>query len=492
MFVPSRNTCHAKNVPRRSLIILALLCPLSIAYPSIKQPTLSDRKFFKEGRTFSEACTGAARVRARLVVTQKWSVASATCNARVWFNKGGWLTYSGRVLFSKGPVEGTADVHFIPRDGGSITFGDTSKPSYLSWWGATADGTDQTSRFQSALDSVNNGGGGEILISYSPRCYVVRSLKYYSNITIFANSRATCVQKMAGMPLAAAAGGASVFYSDSMRPVNNVHFRNFTIDGNRSNITGVTGDGGNFGIIFFGASASSVENMIIKDSHTDGIAVDGAGISREILGSGVTIDGTLITGSRRNNVSLLAGLNTTIRNCELSYAHGTSPEAGVDVEQYEAGAYVTGFRIIDSEIHDNAADGILLNIKNQDDPSLEIAIINTHSYHNGGIGLDAKNFTKAASLVVRGGTYADNAGCCAIALAGWAKATLTNETVSGSSRGVLLAAYNPSVMLGPSVVSGTLYDLSVDGPGSSAILNGTSLAHGVIQPGHEDRVTRIR
>jgi hypothetical protein len=42
------------------------------------------------------------------------------------------------------------------------------------------------------------------------------------------------------------------------------------------------------------------------------------------------------------------------------------------------------------------------------------------------------------------------------------------------------------VLLGISVVSGTLYDLSVDGPNSTARLYGVWLAHGVIQTGGDN------
>jgi hypothetical protein len=488
----SKSRGQASNgFTRQIFAVLVLPCFILFGSATGGTRSISDHKLFVQGRTFSETCAAAVGAKAQLIVGQKWSVAAASCAANLWFSKTGSLNYSGPVVLS-GPVDGTLNTHFVRRWGGTLEFTHKSRPFQVSWWGAVADGSDQTSHFQDALDSLNRSGGGTLWISYSPHCYVVQLVKYYSNITIASDTKSTCVQKIGGSQLSPPPGGASVFYSDIMTPVANVHFRNFTIDGNRANITGVVGDGGNFGIVFFGASNSSVEDMIVRDAYTDGIAIDGSGPSRTILGSGLDINHSLITGSRRNNVSLLAGLNTTISNCELSYANGTSPEAGIDVEQYEAGAYVSGFKIADSEIHHNAGDGVFLNIKEQDDDALEMSVVNVNSHDNGALGLHAVNFTRFGRLVVAGGTYTNNGGCCAIALAGWTQATISGETVYGSSRGILLAAHDPSVLLGPGSISGTDYDLSVDGPGSSATLDGARLVHGIIQPGEEDRVIRTQ
>ena len=112
-----------------------------------------------------------------------------------------------------------------------------------------ADGkTDNTECMQKAVDSLHSSGGGKLFLPYSKSCYVVDHIQIYSHLTIYSDNRQTCVQRVAGP----ASGISSVYYSDVAAPIEDVHFRQFTIDGNRANVTGPVG--GTIGIALFGAS----------------------------------------------------------------------------------------------------------------------------------------------------------------------------------------------------------------------------------------------
>ena len=359
------------------------------------------------------------------------------------------------------------------------------------------NGTDQSTKFQAAVDYLTSIGGGGLFIPYSSSYYMIGlAIKLTSNITVFSDSRATRCQKLSGSPIFSSdPGSGSVFYTSLYAACLNIHLRNFTIDGNKANLTGVIGDGGFFGVLFQGASDSTLNRMTVQNAYTGGVTVDGWGASQATAtnaGNNVVVLDSILTASRRNNFEVICGLNTRQIGGENSYATGGSLCYGVDVEPDIAGQFVNGFQMVNVAVHHNRDGGIIIQSKYDSAPSY--AIVNCNVYSNTGPGLNAIDYNSGGggvgggTLSIVGGVYANNTGAEAINLAGWSYVNVTGQNSYGSARGLLVSANVTNVMLGPGMLSGTTYDLSVEGPNSIATMAGVTLANGVIQPGQETNV----
>ena len=138
--------------------------------------------------------------------------------------------------------------------------------------GTGATGTDQSTAFQAALDDLNTRGGGGLFIPWAPLCYWAQGLTVHSKITLYSDTKSTCVQKPSG------GGLYQMFTSNTANALTDVHFNNFTIDGNKANQTGFPAhQNGVDDILFEGCSNCSATNMVIENAITDGIEIDGSG-----------------------------------------------------------------------------------------------------------------------------------------------------------------------------------------------------------------------
>lgn len=336
--------------------------------------------------------------------------------------------------------------------------------------------TDATACMQKALDFLHSKGGGSLLLPDVQACYVVDHVQVYSHITILSSSQKTCIQRRGGP----ASGISSVFYSAVDTPIEDVHFRNFTIDGNRDHVTGKIG--GTIGIDLFGPSDSSIEMMIIKNAYVDGIYIDCAGSKRSIPGNGITISHTRVTNSQRNNISLICGKNVHVEDSELSFASGAKPEAGIDVEENSDGQSVPGFSLVRTNIHHNHQEGILLIPAHDAAGSLDAILRDNDVHDNGSYGLKAMDFTHSNGIEVSGGKYVNN-GTAGIILSGWKTSKISGEVIYGSNVGLSIANSAPDVQIGPGFLSGAVYDLEIIGPFSNGIMSGVILDHNVVQGG---------
>jgi polygalacturonase len=213
----------------------------------------------------------------------------------------------------------------------------------LKDWGVIFDargtaGTDNSRAVQLAVDSVSLAGGGTIHISapLNGRCANLQNIVIQSNITFEGDGPASCTLK----PSNGGSGGAVQMFTTNngvggplATPVSNVHFRNFTIDGNAPNQTGLPGSqNGMFGIYLGGCSNCSIEGMVIQNHYTDGVDIDGYG-TQTLTGTANTVVSTInITGVTWSAVTGLATYTT-------ASATGLIPGAPVIVASVNPTAY---------------------------------------------------------------------------------------------------------------------------------------------------------
>jgi hypothetical protein len=181
---------------------------------------------------------------------------------------------------------------------------------------------------------------------------------------------------------------------------------------------------------------------------------------------------------------VICGKNVHVVDSELSFASGSKPEAGIDIEENGDGQAVPGFSIIRTKIHHNHQEGILL-IPAHDPPGSLDALVQDNDVHdNGSYGLKAVDFTRSNSIEVTGGRYVNNKGA-GIALSGWKKSRISGEVAYGSNVGLSILNSVSNAEIGPGFLSGSSYDLELLGPMSKGIMSGVVLDHGAIRGGKD-------
>lgn len=114
---------------------------------------------------------------------------------------------------------------------------------------------------------------------------------------------------------------------------NNVTISGGQVIGERSEHTGKDGEWGH-GIAIFGSTNVTIENVDVSQCWGDGIYL--GKYDNSSLGNpgsnGVTITNCNLHHNRRNNLSITDASNITVKNSEFSYASGTAPQYGIDIE----------------------------------------------------------------------------------------------------------------------------------------------------------------
>lgn len=118
----------------------------------------------------------------------------------------------------------------------------------------------------------------------------------------------------------------SIFYTNL---AENVTFSgDGTIIGDRATHTGTKGEWG-MGINVVGSKKVHITGLTIRDCWGDCIYV---GRSNGVESQDVTIDNCLLTGSRRQGISVVACYNSVMKDLEIRDIRGTDPQSAIDVE----------------------------------------------------------------------------------------------------------------------------------------------------------------
>lgn len=114
---------------------------------------------------------------------------------------------------------------------------------------------------------------------------------------------------------------------------NNVTVSGGQIVGERKEHTGSGGEWGH-GIYIAGSTNVTIENVDVSQCWGDGIYLgkyDNTSLGNPIS-NGVTIANCNLHHNRRNNLSITDASNITVKNSEFTYANGTAPQYGIDIE----------------------------------------------------------------------------------------------------------------------------------------------------------------
>jgi parallel beta-helix repeat protein len=140
--------------------------------------------------------------------------------------------------------------------------------------------------------------------------------------------------------------------------VDNVKIKGLTIVGDRTDHVGTSGEAGH-GIGMREAKNVTIEDCNISNCWGDGIYVSSQFSGTLVMCDNVLIDNCVITNNRRNNISVVGSLRTTIKDCTITLANGTSPESGIDLEP-NPDQTVTNTTIENCILKDNGDFGLLI------------------------------------------------------------------------------------------------------------------------------------
>jgi hypothetical protein len=195
----------------------------------------------------------------------------------------------------------------------------------------------------------------------------------------------------------------------------NVTVTGGTLEGERFEHKGKSGEGGMGIRILRGAKGITISGVTAKNMWGDGFYVKSA--------SDVTFCAVTAAGNRRQGLSIIDADNILVTNSVFRDTHGTRPSAGIDMEPDRRDQKVSGARILNSQFIDNQGAGIQLHGKKSAVSDLEI-------HHN---------VFKGNKPIVLKGDYA------ALASAICGNRYLAEEDVAGRSDG--LYAYGEPVKM---------------------------------------------
>ena len=212
--------------------------------------------------------------------------------------------------------------------------------------GAKGDGeTNDTAAIQAAIDEAG-GTGGTVFVpegTYMVDTVGKSRLELKSDMTLSLSKEAT---------LKAIPNESGKYSVLSISGVSNVTVTGGTLEGEREEHKGKSGQWG-FGIrIVRGASHITISGLTAKKMWGDGFYVQEA--------SYVKFCSVIADGNRRQGLSIISVDGLLVLNSTFKNTHGTRPSAGVDFEPDHADQKITNVRIEGSQFIDNAGRGILI------------------------------------------------------------------------------------------------------------------------------------
>ncbi len=215
--------------------------------------------------------------------------------------------------------------------------------------GALGNGTaNDTAALQQAVDAVA-GSGGTLLVP--PGVYLIDAkigLALKSQMTLTLDTGAT---------LRAIPNALDHSRVISVSDVESVNILGGTIEGEREQHQGTTGEWGN-GIEIRNSKQIRVEGVTVSSCWGDGLYIGGK--SENITISKVTAD-----KNRRQGLSITSASDVVVQESIFRNTQGTAPECGVDLEP-NTGETVAKCQILNCQFFANAGGGLQVGPSNAD------------------------------------------------------------------------------------------------------------------------------
>lgn len=231
--------------------------------------------------------------------------------------------------------------------------------------GAKGDGrTDDTAAIQAVIDDVA-GKGGSVQVpngTYMVNAARKKSLVLKSNMTL---------KMAAGATLKAIPNNLETYAVLYLAGASNVTLDGGTLEGDRREHLGKTGEWGMGLHIAGGAAHITISGVTAKNMWGDGFYVQGA---TDVTFCSVTAD-----HNRRQGLSIIEVDGLVVTNSMFKNTKGTRPSAGIDLEPNTPAQKINNVRIESSKFIDNAGAGILIAGKKAPISNVEI----THNVFEG-------------------------------------------------------------------------------------------------------------
>jgi len=191
----------------------------------------------------------------------------------------------------------------------------------LRWFGASFDGSDETSLVNMAIsleDNILLAGGGTLGISAaSPTSGIIAK----DNLTIAFEP---------GTKIAAITGNATEYFIIRVVSNDNVTIINPHIVGDRETNTALVGEKGHLIFVYESSNVRvlGVNQGLLEKAYGDGLYIGGD--STESVNCYVS--NIICDNNRRQGLSVTAAKNLIVRDSQFNNTNGTAPEFGIDVE----------------------------------------------------------------------------------------------------------------------------------------------------------------
>ncbi len=138
-----------------------------------------------------------------------------------------------------------------------------------------------------------------------------------------------------------------------------------------------------------GVSIKSSSNIMLYKPMISKCWGDGIYIGQETaVPQNITIDGGLINDNRRNGISVISGIDITLKNITISNTKGHNPQSGIDIEPNSSKNRLTNIVLNNITTKNNAVHGIIISTGNLNGSTQPISInINNHKDYNSAIAL---------------------------------------------------------------------------------------------------------
>lgn len=266
-------------------------------------------------------------------------------------------------------------------------------------FGVTGNGvTDDTAAINAAITALGPSGGtlclpaGTYLIDPDPLTGMVRLA---SNLDLVLSR---------GAVLKAKPNALQAYVIVSVANVHDVSITGFgVIQGDRATHTGTLGEWGH-GIAILSSGPVIVRDVTVTDCWGDGIYISDNG-NPSLYSHDVSIEGITSTNNRRNNLSAVNWSDGRIVHSLFTWAHGTAPSAGIDLEPNVSTQQIRGISFLGNDLYGNQGHGFqAVTAHGQVRASVIVANV---SAGNGGAGFVVGGMTQT---VFTGNLAVSNAG----------------------------------------------------------------------------------